>query len=99
MIIGRILFGCDPDICSFEKGAPRSLASEEPTIFSMLFGRRAFGIAKERVNELYGPAELDDMITVYDEMTEFRFPEEGSEFLQKLGNPVIFRLKSHVAPV
>ena len=65
----------------------------------MLFVRRAFCIAKERVNGPFVPKELDEMITHYDEMTELRFPEEGSECFRKIGDPVIFRLRSHVEPV
>lgn len=48
------------------------------------------------MNETYAPKELDKMVNVYDEMTECRFPEEGSECFQKLGDPVIFRLRYHV---
>ncbi|KAJ3476653.1 hypothetical protein NLI96_g11010 [Meripilus lineatus] len=76
------------------KQAPEAIASLEPTIVSVLFGRRAFCIAKERMNETYAPKELDKMVNVYDEMTECRFPEEGSECFQKLGDPAEVGVKN-----
>ena len=96
--VGHI-YGSDPDICSLAKQAPEGITSLEPTIVSVLFGRRAFCIAKERVIKTCAPKELDKMIDDYDEMIEFRFPEGGSECFQKLGDPVIFRLRSHAVHV
>lgn len=96
--VGHI-YGRDPEICSLAKQAPESLASLGPTIVTVLFGRRAFSIAKERTDDDCAPKELNKMIDDYDVMTEFRFPERGSECFQTLGDPVIFRLRSHDVPV
>ncbi|KAJ3475516.1 hypothetical protein NLI96_g11788 [Meripilus lineatus] len=69
------------------ESVPQVINPIEPSIEPILFGRRAFCIAKEEVDGYGAPAELKYMINVYDEMTKFSSPEEGSVSAGKLGDP------------